>query len=132
MVRAMLLKPPRFMKYCVAPLITSFSRVMKTAPKMEPGMLPNPPMMIMAMYSMDRSRPKGSGVMLRNVIGPEAARKTCIERADGKGEKLVPEDGDAHTFRGPVVVADGNERAAEACPEEIDGNPGHQDKTGRI
>jgi len=53
-----------FMRNSVRLLNISLNVIMKIVPKTEPGMLPSPPMMIMAMYSMDSHKLNGSGVML--------------------------------------------------------------------
>jgi hypothetical protein len=42
----------------------SFKKVIKTAPYMEPEILPNPPMITIAMYSTERPRVNGSDVIL--------------------------------------------------------------------
>ena len=55
---------PTFIRNAVALLNTSFRTTIKIAPKMEPGMLPSPPMIIMAINSMDSPKLKGSGVIL--------------------------------------------------------------------
>ena len=55
---------PIFMRYSVAWLNTSSSMTIKIAPNTEPGILPRPPMMIMAINIMDNHKLKGSGVML--------------------------------------------------------------------
>jgi len=64
MVMATPVDAPTFMKYCVILLNISFNETIKIAPKTEPGMLPRPPMIIMAINSMDSQRLKGSGVIL--------------------------------------------------------------------
>ncbi len=53
-----------FIMESVAKRKTSLSPVMKIAPKMEPGMLPRPPIMTMAIYSTESPRVKGSVDML--------------------------------------------------------------------
>jgi hypothetical protein len=54
--RATLLREPIFIKNSVALLNISFKTVMKIAPKTAPGILPRPPMIIIAIYSTERKR----------------------------------------------------------------------------
>ena len=55
---------PMFIIIPVSQRRISFRKVMKTAPYMEPEILPKPPIITMAMYSTERPRLNGSEVIL--------------------------------------------------------------------
>ena len=64
MVMATPVDAPIFIRYSVAWLNTSSSKTIKIAPNTEPGMLPKPPIMIIAINTIDNHKLKGSGVIL--------------------------------------------------------------------
>src|SRR6185503_13935922 len=53
------------------------------------------------------------------VVGVKHPGDPRVERTDGEGEQLVAEDVDADDFGGDVVVADGDERAADAAAHQV-------------
>ena len=55
---------PMFIRYWVKALSDSFNPTMKIVPNTDPGIFPRPPIIIMAIYSMESHRLNGSGVML--------------------------------------------------------------------
>ena len=53
------------------------------------------------------------------VVGVEHAGDPGVERRDGEGQQLVAEDVDADDLGGDVLVADGDEGAADPAAHEV-------------
>jgi hypothetical protein len=95
------------------------SRVMKTAPNSEPGMLPSPPMTIIARYWIDRPSWNCSKLTDCPRWPRSAPADARVERAEPKSQQLVAGDADADHRARDVLIAHRYQGPADPRPQHV-------------